>query len=69
MNRILARLFPRFFRRTMRLYMSMRDWNEFEELVMKSKGDVKVGDTVNLVDENTDTVVTFRLSAGKTSST
>ncbi len=37
MNRILARLFPKYFRRTIKLEMSIRDWREFEEMVLKSK--------------------------------
>jgi hypothetical protein len=69
MNRILARLFPRYFRRTIKLDMSVRDWREFEGMLLKSKGKIKVGDTLNLVDENTGTVVTFRICDGKTSST
>jgi len=69
MNRILARLFSRYFRRTIKLDMSVRDWRDFEKLVLKSKGKMKVGDTLNLVAENTGTVVTCRICAGKTSST
>ncbi len=33
--------------------MSVRDWRDFERMVLKSKGKIKVGDTLNLVDENT----------------
>ena len=67
MNRLLAKLFPRHFRRVVQIDIPLSDWFELRDMLNKPKKEFAAGDKFNLVDENTGTVIKFDLTPGKKS--
>jgi hypothetical protein len=67
MNRFLAKLLPRYFRRIVRIEISADDWLELCDKIKDAPREFRDGDEIKLLAEKSRTLITFLITRGNRS--